>query len=115
VRHGGGRRGAARRDHVARLTDQGIAEALAGLPGWERHGETLQKTFVFPSFPDGVAFLVRLAFEAEAADHHPDVSIRYRQLTLSYWTHVEGGITAKDVEGAGVADRLAAAWRAGSS
>jgi 4a-hydroxytetrahydrobiopterin dehydratase len=100
---------------VARLTEQQISEALAGLPGWRRHGEALQKTFTFSSFPDGGAFLVRMAFEAEAADHHPDVSIHYRQLTLGYWTHTDGGITSRDVEGARMADRLAAAWQAGTS
>lgn len=99
---------------VARLTDQQIVEALAGLPGWQRHGETLQKTFTFASFPDAIAFLLRIAFEAEASDHHPDVSIHYRQLTLSYWTHTDGGLTSKDIDGAKMADRLAAAWQAGA-
>jgi 4a-hydroxytetrahydrobiopterin dehydratase len=91
---------------MARLTDGQIDEALGRLDGWTRQGSALVKTLTFPSFPDGVAWLVRLAFEAEAADHHPDVTISYRRLTLSYSTHSEGGVTQKDIDGAMTADRL---------
>jgi 4a-hydroxytetrahydrobiopterin dehydratase len=93
---------------MARLSDVQVAEALAQLPGWGRRGDRIEKEFVFATFPDLVAFLVRLAFEAEAADHHPDAAIHYRRLTLTYWTHSEGGITAKDVQGATMAERLMA-------
>jgi len=89
-----------------RLSDQQVADALAGLPGWERRGQAIEKTFTFSSFPDAIAFLVRLAFEAEAADHHPDVTISYRRVTLQWWTHSEGGVTSLDVEGARAADRV---------
>jgi 4a-hydroxytetrahydrobiopterin dehydratase len=89
------------------LTDAEIAQALAGLPGWEERDRRIVKQFTFRTFPDAIAFLVRLAFEAEAADHHPDLALHYRQVTVSYWTHSEGGVTRKDVDGARVADRLA--------
>jgi 4a-hydroxytetrahydrobiopterin dehydratase len=82
------------------LKDSQISEALASLSGWTHREKRLEKEFEFEGFPDTIAFLVRLAFDAEAADHHPDVSIHYRRLTLSYWTHSEGGVTANDVEGA---------------
>jgi 4a-hydroxytetrahydrobiopterin dehydratase len=49
----------------------------------------------------------RLAPEAEAADHHPDILINYKRVTLTYSTHSEGGLTAKDFEGAAMADRVA--------
>jgi 4a-hydroxytetrahydrobiopterin dehydratase len=45
--------------------------------------------------------------EAEAADHHPDILINYKRVTLTYSTHSEGGLTAKDFAGAATADRLA--------
>jgi 4a-hydroxytetrahydrobiopterin dehydratase len=91
---------------MALLSDSQITAALATLPGWAHRDKRLEKEFVFPGFPDAVAFLVRLAFDAEAADHHPDVTIHYRRLTLSYWTHSEGGITAKDVDGARRAEEI---------
>ena len=54
-----------------------------------------------------IAFVTRLAPEAEAADHHPDILINYKRVTLTYSTHSEGGLTEKDFEGAGMADRCA--------
>lgn len=92
---------------MPRLSDTAIQDALATLPGWSRQGEAIEKLFTFPSFPDAVAFIVRLAFDAEAADHHPDLVVNYRRVAVRYTTHSEGGITAKDVEGARTADRLA--------
>jgi 4a-hydroxytetrahydrobiopterin dehydratase len=91
---------------MSRLDDAEIAEGLAALPGWRREGDALVKQFTFAGFPDALAALVRLAFEAEAADHHPDVTINYRRVTLSYSTHSEGGITRKDLDGAATAERL---------
>jgi len=49
----------------------------------------------------------RLAPEAEAADHHPDILINYKRVTLTYSTHSEGGLTDYDFAGAATADRLA--------
>ena len=83
-----------------RLNDTEISQALPMLPGWTRKEHALERTLTFDSFPSAIAFIVRLAFAAEAADHHPDIIIHYRQVTITYWTHTEGGITAKDVEGA---------------
>jgi 4a-hydroxytetrahydrobiopterin dehydratase len=97
---------------VALLSDDEITRALQDLPGWMRRDNRIEKEFVFPSFPDAIAFLVRVAFEAEAADHHPDVVVRYRRATLAYWTHTEGGVTPKDLAGARAADR-AGGGRAG--
>ena len=52
------------------------------------------------AFPDAVAFVVRLGFDAEAADHHPDILVNYKRVTLTYTTHSEGGLTEKDFDGA---------------
>ena len=57
-------------------------------------------------FPDAVAFVVRLAFGAEMADHHPDITINYKRVTLSYSTHSAGGITQQDFDGAKTAEPL---------
>jgi 4a-hydroxytetrahydrobiopterin dehydratase len=94
---------------MALLTDLEIAEQLQGLSGWTREGDEIRKQFTFASFPDAIAFLTRLAFDAESADHHPDVAVNYRRVTLVYSTHSEHGLTAKDFAGAAAADRVAAA------
>ena len=76
-----------------------IARALAALPGWTRDGEALAKTFKFGSFREAMSFMVRVSFEAEAMDHHPDWTNVYNRVEIRLNTHDAGGkVTAKDVE-----------------
>ena len=93
---------------MARLPDTEIARELAGLPGWTVDDGSICRTFAFASFPDAVAFVNRLVPGAEAADHHPDIEIHYRHVTLRWTTHSEGGLTRKDIEGARASEALAA-------
>ena len=81
---------------------------LRELGGWTLEGNTIKKQFVFAGFPEAVDFVSRLVPHAEAADHHPDVFINYKRVTLTYSTHSEGGLTAKDFDGAKMAERVAA-------
>jgi 4a-hydroxytetrahydrobiopterin dehydratase len=92
---------------MALLTRQQIDEQLKTLDGWTLAGDAIKKQFTFKGFPEAVAFVNRLVPDAEAADHHPDITINYRRVTLSWSTHDEGGITAKDIAGAQMADRRA--------
>ena len=92
---------------MARLSESEIAARLNGLRGWTREGDAIRKQFTFEGFPEAIAFVNRLAPEAEAADHHPDILINYKRVTLTYSTHSDGGLTAKDFAGAAGADRLA--------
>ena len=92
---------------MALLTDAEVARELAGLPGWSRVGEAIERQFVFSGFPDAVAFVQRLVPDSEAAGHHPDITIHYRRVTISFTTHDEGGLTARDVDGARMANRQA--------
>jgi len=81
------------------LTPAEIQAALAGLPGWSHAGDALVKTFTFGGFREAFSFMTRVAFEAEALDHHPDWSNVYRTVTVRLNTHDAGGrVTAKDVE-----------------
>jgi len=75
--------------------------------GWTREGDAIRKQFTFADFLQAIAFVNRLAPEAEKADHHPDIVINYKRVTLTYSTHSEGGLTEKDFVGAATADRLA--------
>jgi len=84
------------------------AEArIERLSGWMLYGDEIHKQFTFKDFLEAIAFVNRLAPEAEAADHHPDILINHRRVTLTYSTHSEGGLTDKDFGGAAAADRLA--------
>ena len=80
------------------LADDRISERLAALPAWQRAGDEIVKTFELPSFPEAIAFVTRVADRAEAADHHPDLDIRYRKVRVALSTHDAGGITDKDFD-----------------
>lgn len=82
---------------MAKLTSEEITSGLAALPGWARDGETLVKTYTFPTFPAAIAFVDRVALQAEALGHHPDIAIAYTRVTMRLSTHDEGGVTAKDL------------------
>ena len=88
------------------LSDDAIMRELETLSGWTRDGNAIRKQFTFTGFPEAVAFVERLVPDCETADHHPDVTINYRRVTLSYSTHSEGGLTMKDVDGARAAERV---------
>jgi 4a-hydroxytetrahydrobiopterin dehydratase len=90
------------------LAREEIDRRLTSLDGWRLEGKALVKQFTFTGFPEAVAFVNRLVPGAEKADHHPDITINYRRVTLSYSTHSEGGITPKDFDGARMADGVAA-------
>ena len=92
---------------MAKLTRDEIQTRLKKLSGWTLDGDAIRKQFTFAGFPEAIAFVNRLAPEAERADHHPDILINYKRVTLTYSTHSEGGLTVKDFEGAATADRLA--------
>jgi 4a-hydroxytetrahydrobiopterin dehydratase len=92
---------------VPKLEQREIDQRLKSLRGWTQERDAIKKQFTFADFPEAIAFVNRLAPEAEAADHHPDILINYKRVTLTYSTHSESGLTEKDFHGAASADRLA--------
>jgi len=80
---------------------------LARLPEWHREGNAIRRAFRFPDFVAAMAFVQRVADIAERADHHPDIDIRYGEVTLTLSTHRTGGLTSKDFELAAYADAVA--------
>ena len=63
---------------------------------WEEQDNALVREFEFESFPQAIEFVNRLAEAAEQTNHHPDIDIRYRKVTVRWTTHSEGGITERD-------------------
>jgi 4a-hydroxytetrahydrobiopterin dehydratase len=92
---------------MATLSDDDIRAGLEELQGWERDGGQITRQLQFDTFRDAVAFVVRLSYEAEAADHHPDIEVHYNKVRLTLSTHSEGGITSKDLDLARTIDGLA--------
>ena len=73
---------------------------------WIDKDGALEKTVELASFPAAIAFVQRVAELAEAENHHPDISISYRKVTLRWTTHSAGGITDRDRELARLTDEL---------
>ena len=75
-----------------------IKTALAGVPEWKKRGTAIARTFQFKDFPAAIKFVDAVAKLAEQAWHHPDIDIRWNQVTLALTTHDAGGLTEKDFE-----------------
>lgn len=81
------------------LSPEEITAARGALPGWGFEHDTLTKSFSFDTFREAFGFMQRVAFEAEALNHHPDWSNVYNKVVVRLNTHDAGGkVTAKDVE-----------------
>jgi 4a-hydroxytetrahydrobiopterin dehydratase len=89
------------------LSDTEVQDKLAGLSGWERSGDEIQKSFKRDDFVDSVRFVSSLVEPAEAMNHHPDVEVSWDTVTVKLSTHSEGGLTAADFELAEKIDALA--------
>ena len=81
---------------MPKLSSEEIEARVAALPGWARAGRGIRKRYRFRAFPEAIAFVTRVAFLAEAADHHPDIAINYNRVTLALITHSENALTEKD-------------------
>jgi 4a-hydroxytetrahydrobiopterin dehydratase len=91
---------------MAKLTREDAEQRIRALSGWTLHGDAITRQYTFKDFLDAMAFVNRLAPLAEKADHHPDILINYKRVTLTYSTHSEGGLTDKDFAGARAADAV---------
>ena len=90
----------------AKLGDAEVQGWLKAHPGWALEGGMIRRTFAFKDFRASMAFVNRVADTAEAADHHPDIDIRWTTVTMALSTHSAGGLTEKDLAGAASADRI---------
>ena len=73
---------------------------------WSEIDGALVREVELPDFPQAIAFVNRLADLAKAEDHHPDIEIHYRKVTVRWWTHTAGGVTDRDRELAGKTNEL---------
>ncbi|MGS0688235.1 4a-hydroxytetrahydrobiopterin dehydratase [Nakamurella sp. GG22] len=89
------------------LTGPEIADALDALPGWGGDNNDVRCRYTAPTFPAAIGLVDAVAVAAEAADHHPDIDIRWRDVLFVLSTHSEGGVTERDLRMAATIDDLA--------
>lgn len=83
---------------MAKMSESDVHSALERATNWSPTGEAIQRTLQFKNFIESMAFVNRIAEQAEKADHHPDILIRYNKVTLTLSTHDAGGLTRKDFD-----------------
>ncbi|MBI5930666.1 MAG: 4a-hydroxytetrahydrobiopterin dehydratase [Chloroflexi bacterium] len=91
---------------MERLSEADINAHLAKMHDWARQGDEIFKTYTLTSFPAALAFVGAVGHLAEAADHHPDILVKYKKVILTLSTHSAGGLTEKDFALASQIDAL---------
>ena len=78
------------------LTDEQISGRLGKVPGWSRQGDSIVNVQTLADFRAAVLYVGAVAYLAEAANHHPDITIQWNKVTLTLSTHSAGGLTVND-------------------
>lgn len=92
---------------MPKLSRLEIGKSLKRVPRWRKSGRVIRRTYEFKDFVVAMKFVNAVARDAEKAWHHPDIDIRWNQVTLALTTHDQGGLTEKDFELAARFDVLA--------
>ena len=83
---------------MAMASEEDIKDLTDTQANWKRDGESLVASLEFKDFAEAMEFVNRVAEKSEAANHHPDIDIRWNKVRLVLSTHSEGGITQKDLD-----------------
>lgn len=81
---------------VPPLSDEVAAELARDLPGWRVEGARLEKAFVFRNHYEAMAFVNVVAWISHRTDHHPELTVGYKEVRVVYWTHAIGGLSEND-------------------
>jgi 4a-hydroxytetrahydrobiopterin dehydratase len=90
--------------------EQQIAERLSSVPGWYFEDGWIRRVYKTDGWPTTLMLVTAIGYCAEAAYHHPDLSVTYARVTVKLMTHSAGGITDKDFELARKIEEIAL-WR----
>jgi 4a-hydroxytetrahydrobiopterin dehydratase len=82
---------------MPKISVEELEKGMRDLPGWKEQGGAITKTYKHDSFAEAIVFVNAVAHLADLANHHPDIDIRYTEVTTALTTHDQGGITDKDV------------------
>jgi 4a-hydroxytetrahydrobiopterin dehydratase len=91
------------------LNEVEITESLEQLSGWKWQDDRLKKTFFFTNFREAMSFILRVSYEAEERNHHPEIFNCYNRVEIGLNTHDAGGkVTQKDIDLARAIEKLSA-------
>ena len=90
-----------------KLSHHSVLREVSKLGSWTLRQRVISRKFVFDDFAQAMRFVNRVARLAEAANHHPDITINYNRVRLALTTHDEGGLTMKDFKLASRINKLA--------
>jgi 4a-hydroxytetrahydrobiopterin dehydratase len=90
-----------------RVSHNRARDEVSKLGNWTLRRSIISRKFVFDDFAQAMRFVNRVARLAEAANHHPDITINYNRVKLALTTHDEGGLTMKDFRLASRINKLA--------
>jgi 4a-hydroxytetrahydrobiopterin dehydratase len=107
----GKKAGAKEKIMPALLEPEAVQTLLQEVPEWKLEANAITRVFEFSSFPEAIAFVNKVAEEAEKANHHPDIDIRWRTVRLALSTHSVGGLTSADFTLARKLDQLYAQFK----
>ena len=86
------------RNPTEKLSDKEVSEQLLSLPGWKYEGGSIKKTYQTKHFPGTMGFVTAVGGFCQKANHHPDyVTMKYKEVEVSFSTHSAGGITMNDI------------------
>jgi 4a-hydroxytetrahydrobiopterin dehydratase len=91
---------------MAKLNEEEVDERLAGLRGWSKGENWIEKRYQFKNFLRAMSFVNAVAYVAESVNHHPDIIIHFNEVTLRNWTHVADAVTERDFALAAKIDAL---------
>ncbi|MCG2576251.1 4a-hydroxytetrahydrobiopterin dehydratase [Dechloromonas sp. XY25] len=91
---------------VAPLDVAAAAEMLQSLPGWALDEQRLEKSFVFRNHYEAMAFVNAVAWVSHRENHHPELTVGYKDVRIRYWTHAIGGLSENDFICAAKVDKL---------
>ncbi len=88
------------------LSQDEISRRLQDLPEWKQEDKELVRVQTFPNYKDALDFVYQVGLAAEKANHHPDIVMNFKRVSVKYWTHTARGISALDFEMAFVVEDL---------
>lgn len=88
------------------LTQEEITQRLTSLPHWKQEDKALVRVQTFPNYKNALDFVYQVGLAAEEHNHHPDIVMNFKRVTVRYWTHTARGISTLDFKLAGVVEKL---------